>query len=81
MKIKPLYSWSWTFSLAVYFIQLCLLIMIFIEQSNSSTNSSAFNVPFQVKVFTRLGQCIAIIIAISVSKDLFIPIKELSNLH
>ena len=83
MKVTPFCSFTWIFSIAVYVIQLLLLVMILVQQSKSSVNAASdsnFQIPFKASLFMGLGQCMAIIVTVAVSKDIFIPVKEVSNL-
>ena len=83
MKVAPFASWSWCFSLAVTVVQLVLLIMIFSQQCSFSvvdSDNSDFHIPFKSDWYMIMAQVMAIIVTVAVSRDLFIPIKELSNL-
>jgi hypothetical protein len=80
MKVYPVGSVSWCFSMLVYAIQALLLIMIFVSQYHSSEESTPFDVPFAVEWPVRLGQILAILVTVSLSQDVLMPIKELSTL-
>ena len=60
--------------------QVLLLGMIFIVQSSQGDGSTPFDIPFSVSWSVRLGQIIAVLVTITLSRDIFLPIKELSTL-
>ena len=78
MKVTSFGSLSWLFSVSVTIVQLVLLIMIVWQQCQS--NETDLNIPFQGNVVITMAQFMAIIVTVAVSKDLFIPIKEVTNL-
>lgn len=80
LKVKPVSSLSWLFTTVVYVIQVMLLGMIFLVQSSQGDGSTPFDIPFSVTWSVRLGQIIAVLVTITLSRDIFLPIKELSTL-
>ena len=84
MKVAKIGSLSWYFSLFSYFIQITLLLMIIAQQSDiisaTTETNTDFKIPFKSNWFMRLAQSLAIIVTVAVSRDLFIPIKEISNM-
>ena len=80
LKVKPVLSLSWFFSLSIYALQTLLLMMIFIQQYNSGENSTPFGIPFKVEWSVRFGQCFALIVTVALSRDIFFPLRELSSL-
>ena len=84
MKVSWIFSRSWFFSLFVFFVQLLLLIMIITQQSNVAQDQTRiqnhFNIPFKSNWFMRLAQSMGILVTVAVSRDLFVPITELSTL-
>ena len=84
MKVAKIGSSSWYFSLFSYFIQITLLLMIVAQQSDiievTTQTNTDFNIPFKSGAFMRVAQSLAIIVTVAVSRDLFVPIKEMSNM-
>ena len=81
MKVKSVSSLSWVFSFLVYLFQMSLLFIILRqERAMASIVSNTFHIPFKVPLLTRFAQSMAIIVAIVLSRDIFVPIKEISNL-
>lgn len=80
LKVKPILSLSWLFSLSIYSLQTLLLTMILLQQIQEGENSTPFNIPFKVDPMVRAGQSFAIVVTVALSRDIFMPIRELSSL-
>ncbi len=80
LKVKPVMSLSWLFTIIIYSIQVALLIMILTEQFSAGRASTPFGMPFRVDASVRIGQIIGVLVTISLSRDIFLPIKELQTL-
>ena len=57
--------------------QMVLILMILFDQLQSSNESSAFNVPFKVKLVVRVGQGFTIIFALATQIDVITSIRFL----
>ena len=51
--------------------------MIFIQQMNDLREGL---IPFKVDVFTTVGQFMAMLFSVTLSEDVFIPIREITSL-
>ncbi len=80
MMTNSLYRKSWWFGFVIFVLQITLLSIIFHIQLRSSIGSTPFDVPFQVTGDVRASQILAIFIAIMISRDIFMPIKDLTIL-
>ncbi len=80
LKVRPVKSAAWLFTMLVYITQVILLGMIFLSQYSEGTDSSPFGIPFQIPTNVRWGQVIALLVTITLSRDIFLPFKELTTL-
>ena len=80
MKISSICSFSWLFAIFVFIIQIVLFAMIFAQQSRGLFRPREIQIPLTVDSFTFIGQLMAIVVTVALSKDLFIPIREIASL-
>ena len=77
---KPFVTKSWWLGLATFVVQMALLILLFIGQYSTSAGTTIFDVPFKVSESVRAGQIFALFIAIMISHDILMPVKDLNLL-
>ena len=84
MKVSSFLGSSWFYSVGIFLIQLLLLTMVLVQQSYlafvGNNENAAFGIPYQTDWFMNLGRSLAIIVTVANSRDLFIPIHEVSIL-
>jgi len=78
--VKPILSQAWFFAMGVYLMQLLLAAMILQQQVNLTQEGTPFDIPFRVDVTARVAQVMALIFIVFMSKDVVMPIKEISLL-
>jgi len=80
MTTERVFTKSWFFGLVTFFLQMALLILIFIYQLSQGNGSTPFDIPYTVSVEAHIAQFLAIFVSVGTSKDVVMPVKELSML-
>lgn len=80
MTTNGIYTKSWWFGVLIFILQMTLLVLICNSQFSQGNLSTPFNVPASVKPEAYVAQFLAMIVSIMLSKDIIMPIKEMSML-
>lgn len=70
---KP-FSFQWLFGFLTFLLQICLLLMIVIDQYSSSKGTTPFDIPYKVDKLVHVGQFLALMLSLATQTDLVMSI-------